>query len=325
MDQGVRKGAKQMETTKKERLCYIRPVRALRRMKNADEDGQTVYIFGVTGIGKTELFTRYLDGREYRLLNGRKIDPEALKPKKKETRQIIVIDDLHDLVFDPNQEEIKEQITKLAVREDIWLILAGRSPVPPWLAPIRYREMFCIINEERLLFDERMAEQYVSRRNMLLTEKQLAVMKAYCHGVAVGWQVSSDAYDRFRQLKKDPSGPFDEQEFEILIENAKDQMWDYLEYHVYDQWEVQLQEFSITANQPSLMNGEKDFCDWSFRDVEIMRSMEKILEGIFGSYGKGLTNLAIAESMFEKGGDNYEVAMLANKGRMQAAGSSSVS
>ena len=108
-----------METTKKERLCYIRPVRALRRMKNADEDGQTVYIFGVTGIGKTELFTRYLDGREYRLLNGRKIDPEALKPEKKETRQIIVIDDLHNLVFDPNQEEIKEQITTLFSQYDL--------------------------------------------------------------------------------------------------------------------------------------------------------------------------------------------------------------
>ncbi len=25
-------------------------------------------------------------------------------------------------------------------------------------------------------------------------------MKAYCHGVPVGWQVSSDAYERFRQL-----------------------------------------------------------------------------------------------------------------------------
>ena len=237
-----------METTKKERLCYIRPVRAFRRMKSADEDSQTVYIFGITGIGKTEFFTRYLNGMEYRLLNGRKIDPEALKPKKKETRQIIVIDDLHDLVFDPNQEEVKELITKLAVREDIWLILAGRSPVPPWLAPIRYREMFCIINEERLLFDERMAEQYVSRRNMILTEKQQTIMKAYCHGVPVGWQVSYDVYYRFRQLKKDPSGPFDDQEFEILVENAKDQMWDYLEYHVYDQWEVQLQEFLMEVS-----------------------------------------------------------------------------
>ena len=83
MDQGVRKGAKRMETTKKERLCYIRPVKAFRRMKNADEDSQTVYIFGITGIGKTEFFTRYLNGMEYRLLNGRKIDPEALKPKKR--------------------------------------------------------------------------------------------------------------------------------------------------------------------------------------------------------------------------------------------------
>ena len=42
------------------------------------------------------------------------------------------------------------------------------------------------------------------------------------------------------------------------------------------------------------------------------------MEFVLGKYGKGLVNLALAESFFEKGGDNYEVAMLANKGRMQA-------
>lgn len=42
------------------------------------------------------------------------------------------------------------------------------------------------------------------------------------------------------------------------------------------------------------------------------------MEFVLGKYGKGLINLALAESFFEKGEDNYEVAVLANKGRMQA-------
>ena len=82
--------------------------------------------------------------------------------------------------------------------------------------------------------------------------------------------------------------------------------------------EVKMQEFSVTSNQASQMNGGKDFCEWSKRDRELAGSIGKIVEFVLGKYGKGLVNLALAESFFEKGGDNYEVAMLANKGRMQA-------
>ena len=66
------------------------------------------------------------------------------------------------------------------------------------------------------------------------------------------------------------------------------------------------------------MNGGKDFCEWSKHDRELAKSIGKIVEFVLGKYGKGLVNLALAESFFEKGGDNYEVATLANKGRMQA-------
>ena len=87
--------------------------------------------------------------------------------------------------------------------------------------------------------------------------------------------------------------------------------------------EVKMQEFSVTSNQASQMNGGKDFCEWSKRDRELAGSIGKIVEFVLGKYGKGLVNLALAESFFEKGGDNYEVAMLANKGRMQAEARSS--
>ena len=82
--------------------------------------------------------------------------------------------------------------------------------------------------------------------------------------------------------------------------------------------EIRLPEFSVTSNLPSQMNGGKDFCEWSKKDRELAANVGKIVEFVLGRYGKGLVNIALAESFLEKGGDNYEIATLAAKGRMQA-------
>ena len=81
---------------------------------------------------------------------------------------------------------------------------------------------------------------------------------------------------------------------------------------------VVLPEFSLTSNLPSQMSGGKDFCEWSKKDKELAASIGKLVEKILGKYGKGLVSLALAESYLEKGMDSYEVAALAEKGRMQA-------
>lgn len=81
---------------------------------------------------------------------------------------------------------------------------------------------------------------------------------------------------------------------------------------------VVLPEFSVTSNLPSMMNGGKDFCEWSKSDVQLARSIGKVVSFVLGKYGKGLVNLALAESFFEKGADRYEVAALLANGRMQA-------
>jgi len=79
-----------------------------------------------------------------------------------------------------------------------------------------------------------------------------------------------------------------------------------------------LSELSVTSNLPSLMNGGKDFCEWSKRDRELAAGMGKTVQFVLGKYGKGLVATALAESGFEKGVDAYEIVSLAEKGRMQA-------
>lgn len=77
-------------------------------------------------------------------------------------------------------------------------------------------------------------------------------------------------------------------------------------------------ELSVTSNQPSLLNGGKDFCDWSKHDREIAATTGKLLSTFLGKYGKGLVNAGLAESFFEKGGDPYEIISLVSKAKLEA-------
>ena len=525
-----------------DKIYYIKPKHAIRRLKAADEENITAYIYGVSGIGKTELIIRYLNRRKYLMLDAGVLKREDLQIEKASQRKIVVIDNLHELAMEDDCEDIKEAILSLIEREDIWVILAGRCAIMPWLVATRYREVFYVIEENELLFDERQARQFLKQNGILFTPKQMKEEIEYCKGMPLAYNMTASVYWQMLSNKgiTQPSEPFSDEEYQYMINVTYNQMWDYLEYHVYDRWSIQLQEFlmevsivdefsihlaemitgrrdievlldkskwignfmievyngneviyklreemlvsmrrrlrrkytkdqirslyenaglfyqlshqplralelyekikdteriasilidnireapnkgyyyelkkyylalseqkilsspelmcgmsmlqslllnideserwyreleeyakkhlgsqkriaksrllyldiglphrgteqmieilkkaylllldkqvslqefSVTSNQASQMNGGKDFCEWSKRDREIAKSIGKIVEFILGKYGKGLVNLALAESFFEKGEDNYEVASLANKGRMQA-------
>ena len=67
--------------------------------------------------------------------------------------------------------------------------------------------------------------------------------------------------------------------------------------------EVVLPAFSVTSALPSIMNGGKDFSEWSRRDDLLYQTIRVPVEAILGRDGVGLPDCAIAESKFEKGED----------------------
>lgn len=67
--------------------------------------------------------------------------------------------------------------------------------------------------------------------------------------------------------------------------------------------EIELPPFSVTSLMPSVMNGGKDFSDWSKKDDLLYATMRKPVESVLGKDGLGLADCAIAESKFEKGED----------------------
>lgn len=84
------------------------------------------------------------------------------------------------------------------------------------------------------------------------------------------------------------------------------------------QSKTEFPEISVTNNQPSLISGGKDICELSKNDRKLAESIGSSTELVLGKFGKGVVNLSLAESLLEKGGDDYEVLNLAEKGRFQA-------
>lgn len=88
-------------------------------------------------------------------------------------------------------------------------------------------------------------------------------------------------------------------------------------YKLFHEKSISFPKFSVTSNMPSIMNGGKDFCEWSKNDREILRNAGKILASFLGKHGNSLVSLALAESFYEKGGDDYEVSSLISRGKLE--------
>ena len=82
--------------------------------------------------------------------------------------------------------------------------------------------------------------------------------------------------------------------------------------------DLAIPEFSLTSNLPSVMNGGKDFSEWSKRDRELAATIGKPVTFVLGKYGKGLVNEALGESFFEKGENNFETLRLLSKAQIEA-------
>ena len=67
--------------------------------------------------------------------------------------------------------------------------------------------------------------------------------------------------------------------------------------------EITLPSFSVTSTLPSIMNGGKDFSEWSKKDDLLYRTLRTPVEAVLKKDGVGLADCAIAESKFEKGED----------------------
>lgn len=145
---------------------YVRPQVSWEQMKAARNTGQTVYVYGVTGTGKTSFVADFLARKKYYYasMSDTGIDEIArMIPEKADSQIILVIDDLHLLEMQEDRCACEKLIDGLSVRKDVWLILISRASVPKWLKSVYIRHIFVSIGEEQLFFSEKEQELYLEK------------------------------------------------------------------------------------------------------------------------------------------------------------------
>ena len=167
---------------------YIGPAAALRKLKAARGMPQTVYLYGATGYGKTELVRQFLSGQSYTWLScgdlpwedGAVLSQGPGTAAGKQPRRVVVIDGLHQL----KGEEQRQKITDWARRQDLWLILISRSPIPPWLMPSYIKDGFIVITEEDLRLGQAEIAGYLKACGIACTEEDARHLERTSEGNA---------------------------------------------------------------------------------------------------------------------------------------------
>ena len=231
---------------------YIAPETALKKLRAAKKLGQTVYLYGATGYGKTELVRQYLSKRRYRyiscaedtarLLETAEAVQEAAaqsvpvqgvgKEKEGQVRTVIVVDDMHLL----KNVQGRKAVLSLVKDRDIWLILICRSPIPAWLMPPYVSEGFLVITEDDLRLKEKEITAYMASQGLEMTEEELAFVAVKSQGNA--YTVRHTALKMLEGVRPGPE----------MAEEIVEAFAAYLESHVMVQWDSDLLEFLMQVS-----------------------------------------------------------------------------
>ena len=141
---------------------YFRPKKAVKKMKLAQSLSQTVYVYGVTGLGKTAFVKDYLGRRKYLYYSAEDYVNWNLRMPAEGEEQIIVIDDLYLFNSPELREELYPVLELLMERKEVWLILISRGAVPRWLMSLYVNYLFCVIGEKDLLLEREEQDAFSS-------------------------------------------------------------------------------------------------------------------------------------------------------------------
>lgn len=225
---------------------YICPQKAAHKFRSAGKLRTPLYLYGVTGIGKTSLVRNRLRKKHYLYYSAEETDAEQIEVKEKASEQIVVIDDLQCVMDTEVREAYYEKIQKLLNMEQVWLILIARCPFPRWLLPLRTKYIFAEIEEADFLFSLEEQKRYVEQYDLHLPDQ----LQEEAWNLGKGNPLSL----LFFAMEKGD------------LEQTQKREWDYIETHVYDQWSAELQEFfmdisiveTFTVGLAAMITGRND-------------------------------------------------------------------
>lgn len=227
-----------MQVSRQERLesfdkkHYVRPHLAYNKMKLAEERGKTVWLYGATSYGKTSFINSYFGNRHIMYFSAERLQAaDLITPDL--LQGTIVIDDLQTLLYPDTCQDIWKAIEKLVMRDDIWLILISRGRIPTWLHGTFIKKSFTVIDEKDLELSDAEIKKLIQKWEVHLSQEEVAQLSAGAQNNAYFVSLTLAHLLKGEEYKTS------------LLKVVQQQFWDYLELHVYEQWEPQMQDFLL--------------------------------------------------------------------------------
>ena len=236
---------------------YICPQKAAHKFRSARKLRTPLYLYGVTGVGKTALIQNSLHQKQYLYYSAEKTDADQIQVKERATEQIVVIDDLQGVTDTDSREAYYDKIQELLKMEQVWLILIARCPFPRWLLPLRTKYIFAEIEEDDFLFSLEEQKRYVEQYDLHLSDE----LQEEAWNLGRGNPLSL----LFFAMEKGD------------LEQTQKREWDYIETHIYDQWSAELQDFfmsvsvveTFTVGMAAMLTGRNDVEKLIFQAEEL--------------------------------------------------------
>lgn len=225
---------------------YICPEKAVRKLRSGRRFRTPLYLYCVTGVGKTSLIIHNLNMKRCIYYSAAETEASQIAVREQGVEHTVVIDDLQSVTGVEEREAYYKVIQELLGREDVWLILIARCPFPRWLLTLRTKYIFVEIEESDFLFSIEEQRAYLEQYGICLPDE--------LHERAWRMGGGNPLSLLFFAMEKGD------------LERTQKREWDYLESHVYEQWDVELQEFfmniciveTFTIRLAAMLTGRSD-------------------------------------------------------------------
>ena len=228
---------------------FIRTKRANELMKVAQSMNQTVYIYGATGFGKTSFVFDYLNRRRFHYFSAYNCEPSDIQKcydNIEGQEAIVVIDNLESIISAEERETYYDAMERMIEDRNVWLILISRAVIPAWIMPLYIQKIFTIITEADLSFSEQEFREYLSKWDLVLMSEAEQRLREISQGFPLFCRIAAI---RIQLACMNPQDSSNRAKIQLAqIEEARKDWWDYLDTYVFDQWELQMQEFLMAIS-----------------------------------------------------------------------------
>ncbi|MDO5559632.1 MAG: LuxR C-terminal-related transcriptional regulator [Oscillospiraceae bacterium] len=213
-----------------DKLHYIRPEEAGLKWMRAKNNNQTLYIYGMSGYGKTSLINSMTGKTECIYVSGETVEPDDLIIPVSARIKTVIVDDIHYLPDNIYFEECLEKISEAASRNDIWLVLSGRCKIPSWLIRLHMNRVFLEIDENMLCLSDKEITKAFKSWGLEFTSDECKKYSALTKHQGLAVRAFSIHALKSKEINDN------------MIENVRNELWEYAWYHVYEKWDTDLLE-----------------------------------------------------------------------------------